>query len=278
MVNKAIHQEFNQNFYTTLPYVVIHLKEDKSELKDYSWHDDYVAGSGKSFTTWITLPLDKSLLMLRVIPFSHLFPRQLKAVMRRFTRFLNLISASIYPKNYIFYSWSSKLLHSGVLNTDLDARVNIVSRVSSMPFVYERCEKIKEIVIEHKSNQISLNELYNDLKKIINKIIAIEKINDTEMQKLIKSLKNLKKTPFYAKHISHALSILGQRVEIKKESKFYIDFASLYLYSDNFVAFARQLQHKNLIKKNLPLKFIESYQIGFLDKKLNFKDREVLGF
>lgn len=278
IVNHAIHKEFNPNFYTTLPYVVIHLKEDKAELKDYSWHDDYVAGTGKSYTTWITLPIDEPLLMLRFVPFSHLLPRPIKAVTRRFTRFLNFISASIYPKNFIFYSWSSKLLHSGVLNADLDARVNIVSRVSSLPFVYERCKKIKDIVLDQKGDQVCIKELCDELKKIVHKIVAIEKINNTEMQKLIKSLKNLKKNHFYAKHISHALSILGQRVKIKKESMFFIDFASLYLHSDNFVSFARQVQHKNLIKKNLSLKVIDSYQIGFLDKKNNFKDREILEF
>ncbi|MDA9819169.1 hypothetical protein N9B80_01845 [Methylophilaceae bacterium] len=256
----------NKNYFITRPYILIHYPNDSSELGG-GWHDDYVFGVGDSKTFWLNVNKLKNESLV-IYPSVFSFLNFLNSLLVKILNRGYLKGKIITPDNDKYYVWNSKLLHSGLVNKGSFIKLNIVFRVSKRYFFYERSMRINEILKLSKQKKIpsynfdQFNFIHLLVKKIYFKCLKYKVVDKKNILDLINTLN--KNSHSVKPIISHALSILPQRINVTKINIFFIDFSSLYLYGDNFICIKRNAEYIAYFNDFLPKKIIESYQFKTL--------------
>jgi len=245
-------------YYVTLPYILFHLPNDKSEQGGI--HTDTIKECKKQITIWTPINAFKN----SYSPIS-LFPKSNSSLIKVFFRITNKLSKykyvkredmlkkigikrlDIYPNISTSYIWDSNLLHMGNLNSSENYHCALVLRVSKKPLYYEPSIECKDLIQRNKFKSYDFNfpELYNELYKHFE---VIEKISleSPNVETFISNIYNYKKSVNYGvrKALSFALSLVSQR-HSNLQIVSYFDLASYIIEKENIVSLERYLNKHN---------------------------------
>ena len=239
---------FNNNFFITKVYPMIHMQKDILEAGKY--HNDQI-GEEKMLTCWIPFT-EYDYPALSFVDFKQRKFVLLNKILNK----LNLISyfsTNIFVDRNEIYLWDARIFHKGNINLSNNITCAIQFKITSKPFLYERSKKINfnnepsfsnyksEIVISNKSEIINN---FKDYFELVDNLINI-KTDEEFNTEIVGLIKNIKKN----KTVSFALSVLSQRLDLlsdlngkyanyKKYCK-YIDLSSLILGSENLISLER---------------------------------------
>ena len=283
------------NYYLTPPYLMYHLPNDQSEVSPI--HDDQIKECQNMFTSWTALNNRQiKHASISLFNFSHTYMRSLtdkiyqklngSYIFPRDTllKKLGCIKYDLIPQEKCSYVWSSKLLHQGNLNLDIEPHCALVFRLSQFPLYYEPAIKCSEIAGEEHFDKeaVSLMNILNALTPLLSLGLSaplLNRFNNDSIKWIDNIEKKIDNMPFdLKKYLSFAFSLIAQRLQAVSDVNSF-NLMSFLLGKENLVSlekFLNSCSDKNSL--DLYIKFfnkkspMKSYQELILLKKIKFKN------
>ena len=278
-------------YYVTLPYILFHLPNDKSEQGGI--HTDKIKECQNSITVWTPINTFKNTYPpISIFPRSHSFLVHVcQKLANKFFPYvkkegvlkkIGIKRLDIYPSISSSYIWSSELLHMGNLNSSENYHCALVIRITEKPLYYEPSVECKDLIQSSslKSIEFNLLDMYKDLSKHIQSIekMSLESLN---IEEFISNVYDYRKLIDLGtrKALSFTLALVAQRYHDQLSSN-YFDLASYIVEKENIVGLERHLKKCNdkkvalkVLNKLSEFEKFDTYQeFTLLNKfKLRFK-------
>ncbi|HET6992066.1 MAG TPA: hypothetical protein VFJ43_12110 [Bacteroidia bacterium] len=230
-----------------LPYPIIHLPEDHSEIGPK--HKDGYPYIDHFYTTWTPLN-DCFHQPLSITEKTHrkngFVLRQLRSRIKFIDRAILSTKKTLYPDIRLgeFFVWHGTTDHEGLLNKSGSTTTSIVLRFTSSPILYDvalPCADLEKFIPENRKTDTT--ELAKKIISFFNAVDAHGKRNDDEKKpfgelsaEIESEIKKWDLSPKEKKQFSFVLALWAQRMDGKRNvSLFYL--YSYFIARDNFYVF-----------------------------------------
>lgn len=243
-------------YYVTLPYILFHLPNDKSEQSVI--HTDRIKECQNSITVWTPINTFKNTYPpISIFPKSHSFLVSVcqKLVKKIFPNLkqegvlkkIGIKRLDIYPSISSSYIWSSELFHMGNLNSSENYHCALVIKITEKPLYHEPSVECKDLIqrTNLKSIEFNLLDMYKNLSKHIESIekMSLESLN---IEEFISNVYDYRKLIDLGtrRALSFTLALVAGRYPDQPSSN-YFDLASYMVEKEHIVALERHLRKCN---------------------------------